>query len=442
MRIELYPKSNPSSRSTVTAIDNLRFSVGSDVVNTRVTVNEFECDIKTNGTISVGVAAELKGESLWFCGIVVYSERESEHMIHIRVSSELMYLERKTMPARMYSGDSVSTVLTAIFSNTGCPLLTDSAAISGKTVTGFCPEQTARERLQHVLFATGLYVQSAFVQHPTVTKLEQGAYTTIPSDKTYWKPALSYQDYVTDIKATAYAFSSGTPTSEDETVTDGTNTWIVTRTEVVLSNPYAPSAVGSNAVEINDVMLVNNTNVDDITSLLGLYYFKRLKVEADVINNGEYKPGKRYSISMGGDNIASGYAEEMDFSFGLQSKSRMTLAACETIASKRLTIIYKNLDTPQKEIGRRIYNFPSGYVYSITNPYLSFSHGNYDYVCYPTSATVSGTMPNQNTTVTVNCRVALRHDRKQRILRIISVDEVNRVAETEDGKTIYVAEIE
>ena len=446
MKIVTYPITDSTDKTEYEELRNLKYSPSADIISNRVSVDEVECDIKTDTKIDVGLCAELQDENdaLWFYGRVTWAEFVEEHVCHIIVSSELTFLDRFELPAKMYTGQTAKAAIQECFANTGATVLFDDDAVSGKTVSGFCNEQSNRNRLQHILFACGLYIKSSFVQHPTVTVMDSQNYTWIGAEKVFWKPIPSWKEFVTAVNCFQYSFQQGTPQQGDEYVTDGTTTWIVTHQNVKLSNPNVPSIAATNEVHVEDVMLINSTNVSDILSSMALYYFSRLEVELDVVNDGEYYVGNKYTIPMNiEDNEgASGYCESLDFMFGTHKKAKMKLGACSVIPCHKLTISYINLDQPNIVIAKRTYSLPEGYAYSISNPYLTLAWLGHEYVFRPTTEAVTGTMGSADQTATVNYRNALDLDMDTRILNIISVDEVERTSETHSGETIYVAEID
>lgn len=427
-----------------TTLKNLRYSPSANVVSDRLVIDDFECDIVTDSDISAGSVANLMdGSTLWASGHVTYAEREDPKIVHIVAQSELIYLDRKKMPPKMYTGGTVQSAIEEIASTAGITILFNSSAVSGKTVRGFCDEMTCRERLQQILFVSGLYVTSSFVAHPTVTNITSAVTATVPEELTFWRPKPTYEEDVTAVNVTAFSFAVGTPTSEDEYVTDGTTTWIVSRTTVTLRNPDAQVTAATNELYIDDVMLVTEDNASAVVSLLGQYYFTRLKVEADIINNGDYAVGNTLSVSMGEgyNSYASGFCESIDYSFGHQARSRIVLGSCTQIACPTLTVIYQAADHDDAEIDRKIFRLPEGMPYEITNPYLRKTMSGFEYVFRPEDETLEGTMSSSDSTVYVDCRDALRLNPETRVLTIISVDEYERTERTEDQSTIYTLEI-
>lgn len=429
--------------TSYTELKNLTFSPSTDLVNDRLSIDEVAVDIVTESSISVGVGAELRGDNnaLWFSGFVSYAENEQDHIKSVRISSELAFLARKIMPAKMYSAESLSSAVSEVTSGTGATITLGSGA-SG-TLTGYCPEQNARERLQHILFATGLYCKTTFVSHPTLAKLDTSSVYNIPYDRTYWKPKRTYDDYVTAIKVAQYAFSEATPTVGEEYVEADGHIYLVSKTELTLNNSNVPEAANPNVLVYDSVMLVNNSNSSLVATSLALYYFDRQKVEFECLNNGDYTVGNKYSVMVNDSEQSMGYAESCDFTFGTQTKARMVIAACVIIPTVKLVVQYVSKDNPPGEIivAERYFQFPEGAAFEITTEYIDANMDGYQYVFRPNEDTVTGTMGSSETTVQVDCYVALRKEMSTGILEIISVDAVERTEHGSGSDITYEAEI-
>ena len=166
-----------------------------------------------------------------------------------------------------------------------------------------------------------------------------------------------------------------------------------------------------------------------------------MDVEFECINNGDYAVGNTYALpfAVGLDNGARGFAEEMDYSFGLQAKSKVKLGSCANVACHKVTVIYKYGNT---EVQRQVFTVPEGYDYSIDTVYVRKVIGGYEYVFRPTAAKVEGTMGNADVTANVNLAVALLLNLDTRVLTIVSVDDFERTPRTQSGETIYTLEIE
>jgi hypothetical protein len=320
----------------------------------------------------------------------------------------------------MYNEEPVEDVLDLIFGQLPQGAYTLHGDFEGATITGFCPEQSARNRLQMVTLVLGAYVRSYFSETIDIVSIDDTE-TLIPIENTYWKPTLRYTDWVTRVKAYAYTFTQGTPQTTDTWVTDGTNTYIVSKHSVSLANPYAPAEAPTHEITIDDLYLINDDNIDDILSHLGTYYFKRASVEADVINNAEYAPGDRVMLYTDSTAMAVGYITSAEFSFGVQAKSRLLITPVDVIDTGLLIVTYQFGDVI---VARREYTLPVDYPYTISNPYFDQTWGEKRYIFRPALEQITGTIESGNNYREVECTDALVFF--ENILTINSVDDLSQ----------------
>lgn len=416
------------TEDTYTETTNLSFAPSADLVGASVPINEFEVDIHTEDTIDIGAYAELydDNDTLWASYWVIYAEHIDTHTLRMRCQSDIALLDRVTLEAKYYNGETVKNVLDeTIVRNSGAvgvvtPMAytLDSSFLS-ETVTGFCPEQTARERLLWVCFTIGAYVKSFFNTQIEILPIDSTE-TMIPMADTYWKPTITFNDWVTAIKCKAYTFTAGTPQTTDTYVKDANGTYyIVTETDLTLSNPDAPAAAPENIMTIEGVYLVNNSNVSGILTHLSQWYFKRMEVDLDAIDNGTYIPGDKVVGYVTDRDMVQGFINSASFTFGLQSKATIHLTAAEDRASGNLTILYKYQTT---QIGKQVYLFPVGYAYTITNPYIDLTMNAHRYIYRPLNEAATGTIAAGENTNTQQYDIAL--DLHEGILHVISVDSV------------------
>lgn len=423
------------------SIRNVSFSPEVSVAGTSLPVGEMSADIITDDSISVGSYAILAESyrSVHFCKFwIVSADRIEPGTVRIRAQSRLCLLDRVKMSAVMYSDSVAWSVLHDIFNTLSMTEYDIDDEIYSKTITGFCPEQTARERLLSVCFALGAYVRNFGDTQDVLTlfrdKIEvlpiDDTAVPVPLEKTFWRPAIGYRDHVTAVKAWSYIYTARTPQSGEQSVTDGTTTWVVSKQAHTLTNTSAPETAPENVVEV-DLGLIHSNNVDDILSHLAKYYFPRVELQFDCVNNGDYWPGDKLQVCTDIDGMAvTGYAERMDFKFGVQARSSVKLTACALTSTAKLTIIYKWNDTT---IARKVYHFPVGYEYTVQNPYPETTAGKYRYVFRPVNANATGTMTAGTNTNTQQLAVALKLDTKTKVLEVISVDAVEVQTVGEDA---------
>jgi hypothetical protein len=406
---------------------NLSFSPQTDFTCDRVPINEFSVEIVTTDTIAYGQYAYLYDDSdnIWAKYWIFYAERTSEDAMLIRARSDIALLDGVTLPATMYNAEAISDVLDDVMvRQSGSPgiVVTIDYSIDSSfndvTITGFCPQQSARERLQWVCFAAGAYVKTFFNNEIEILPIDATP-TLVPIEKTFWRPTVNYSDYVTAVKVVGYTFTQGTPSTTDKYVTDGTSYWIVTSQEYTLANNNVPSSAPDNVVKIESVYLINSSNASDILNRLAALYFKRTEVQADVIDNAEYIPGDMLTVYVDEETMYSGLARLCEFSFGRQTRASVTLTASEDMNGAELVIDYQYNG---ENISSVSYYLPIGYEYSITNQYIDINEDGHRYIYRPLTQTVTGTMVSGGQTQTVACDIAL--DLYEDVLHIRAVDSV------------------
>lgn len=438
IKVYEYQGGFPVLLNTYTEIVNPSFDPSADLAGTSIPINEFQVDIHTTDAIAIGGMAELYDDldNLWAQYWIVYAEHIDRRTLRLRAQSEIGILDRITLSATYYNGASITSVLddTIVWSTLGSAIPMSyslDSSFANETITGFCPNQTARERLLWVTFTIGAYVKTFFNRGIEILPVDNTE-AMIPIGDTYWKPTISYSEWVTAIRGHAYSFTIGTPSTTDTYVEDWIgNIYIVTETTITIQNQDVPEAAPENIVDIEGLYLLNDDNISGVLTRLTAWYFNRAEVDFDAINNGAYIPGDKVLVHTDEESMVSGYIDKASFAFGLQAKAKMHLTGVEDVEAAKLTILCKY---DGKQIGKKIYTFPVGYAYSVDMPYIDMTMNGHRYIFRPTTATVTGTMASGGTTVTVDYAVAL--DLHEGILHVISVDEIT--ATTEDTITIGV----
>lgn len=417
-----------------TQIRNLSFAPETDITGGSIPVNQFFVEIKTDNTIPLGVNAYLYDDAdvLWAKYWITDVGTPNAGWSRVTAQSIILLLDRFTMPAAVYDNEPVANVLDSIFSTITAvypseTIYTLDAALSNAVVTGYCPEQKARDRLLWVVFCIGGYVKTYFNEYAEIVALDSTE-TLVPENKTFWKPEIDYSDYVTAVVVRAYTYTQGTPQTVDKWVQVGNNYYIETYQDYTLTNPDIPITVTDNVVKIEKVTLVNQANVTAILAVLSQYYFKRVEMSADLLNDGEYLPGDKCIVSSG-DMLVSGFIKSATFTFGGKGKrSQVRLVQSDSVEADNLTIQYLydgNILTQRK------YLLPVGYVYSIVNPYLDITSGLVRRIYRPLNVSASGTMVDGGVIDTEDTEIAI--EAQNQIVYVISVDSV-----TESGEVVKI----
>lgn len=408
-----------------TKIKTLSFNPSTDVTSSEIVINDFSAHIVTDDTINSGGVAALYDDrgQLWASYWITFAERIDKNTVSVVAESYLVLLTRRKMPAEMYTNKSVSSALSDIFYGLGNIYDLDSS-FNSMTLNGFCPEQTPRERLQWVLLVIGAYIKTCFNDKIQILPIDVAG-AVLPMNAVYWKPSVTYKDYVTAVKIKTFTYVNRNPQTTDTWVTDGTNYYVQTEQDFTLNNTDVPANTPENVIEINDVMLINTDNISGILSYLAMLYFKRIKVTAEIVNNRDYAAGDRVIVPIDDENMVDGFIESCSFTFGLQAKSQITVLQMGWVTGTTLTIIYQ-YDT--KEIGRKSYVFPKNYAYEIQNPYVDKTVANQRTIYIPQNENATGTMGTGPTFNTQNYNIALNYKSKK--LKINSVDEVEQSGDT------------
>lgn len=407
-----------------TEIKNLSYAPETSIDSDCVPVNQFSADLITDDDITAGSDIELRDDldQLWAKYWVTFAEHVDQFTVRVRAESKISILDRKTMPATMYSNTPVSDILTGIFSDLGSSSYSLDSSFSAATISGFMPHHSRRYRLQLICFVIGAYVKTFNTDKIEILPLSNQA-TYVPKEKTFWKPAVTYKDWVTAITIRSFSFQQGTPATGDDYVKDDQGvTYIQTATEYTITNTDAPVTAPPNIVEIKDVQIINSSNVSAILTRLASTHFGRTVAEVDVINNREYEPGQRLYTYGIGKQLVLGYVESATFSFGLQARSKLHMTPIEVREAVELTLKYTwNENGPKMTVLTETHLLPASYQYTIENKYVELSWQRHRYVLRPQAETTTVSLT-EDTVIEIPCFAAL--DEYKNELTVISVDEV------------------
>lgn len=401
-------------------IRNLTFSPETDVTGSTVPVNRFTVDVMTSRDVRAGVRASLYDDlgNLWAKYWVTMADHVTKDVMRVRAESSVKLLEERTLKETFYENDTLSDILAVVLRKLkgGYALAT---TLASKRVTGFCPEQSARERLQWLCLACGAYLKDFFNDKLHILPVSNIGEAYVPASKTFWKPQVDYLEYVTSIKATYYTYEKRNPYHTEKYVEVDGEYYVQTETEVTLENPDAPSIALDKEITLKGVTIVNQSNVDEILSRLSQYYFQRVDASLDVIDNGEYMPGQRLTFHTDEESLAVGYVNSCTFKFGTQARAGMKLTAVDERDGARVAITYKwGLVALRTET----YYLPVGYAFSIDAQYPTARIDGHWYVFRPTSKKITGTVAQGGNDVTQAVEVAL--DLYENDLSIVSVDSM------------------
>lgn len=407
-----------------------------DLTGNSLPINEYTADVITTEDIPwLGADCRLYDDRnlLWCAWPVRKAVRISEKCVRITASSWIYYLDERQLAETVYVNTSASTAIGACFGDrTGDYQIGN--AIAAKTVSGYAPAQSARERLTWLCFVLGAFVQDVYRSNAAVISVDSTS-TMIPLDRTFMRPSMDRAKPVTAIKITTYDFHQATQAEweEDDSSYMFPLPWVATTLDIELTNPLAGADDVENVVAFDSLYLINSGNVSEIATRLATYWFNNTEVQLDCINNRQYRPGDLVTAYWDVDRFISGYIQQATFAFGKQARSRLKLIGAESVEGAQLTVNYKH---DGNTIGSETYFLPVGVGFSISNPYLDQMREGHRIIYRPVAEAVSGTMVAGGMTVDAVYDIAL--DLYQGVLYVISVDGVEE--QSSGGKTIGVIE--
>lgn len=413
-------------------IKSLSFSPEVDIIGNELVVNEFRVEIITNDDVTIGTYAGLFDDynKLWAVYRITEAQRLSPHSITIKAQSDILILDRKKLPAQMCENESAKTLINQCFTSFGLTCMIDSS-VSDVQINGYLPEQSARQRLQWLCFVIGAYVQSFFTAKCTIKKIDNTV-TNVPMSKTFYRPKISYKDYVTAVTATSYSYTEGTPGSTDKWVKVGNKTYIQTSQTASLSNTDVPEDTPDNIIDLSNITIVNDSNISSILQRLAAEYFNREQLTADIINTyGEIQPADKVSVFDGIEDVITGYVKSTRFTFGKAAKSAIVLTQTVTEKAVRVVLSYRYLNI---EIAKETFMFPKNTAFELENNYIDTTEQGLRRVYLPLTEKTTGNTGDRNITEKrVSCDIAL--ELENNILSVLSVDS----AQKNDSEVVVIA---
>lgn len=356
-----------------TNIRNIQFAPETDVTSSEIVINEFTVDIKTQDTFVTGRDAYLcdNHDNVWAKFGIYSADRTSTDIVQLNAKSTLWKLENRTMYQSMYFDEPVSTVISRIFRDLDAEYVLDSS-FDNVTITGYLPQGSARERLHQVCFTIGAYIKTTFTDKVEILPVDTTV-TSIPASKVYWRPSVEYSNYITSVQVVYYNYEERYPDVVDEWVEVNGKYYVKTAKTAELKNPNAPADAPENVAKVDDIGIINVNNVDEVLTRLAQFYFQRIQLTADVVDNGEYQVGEKYAIPTGINAeypMITGFMNSAAFTFGHQAKARITISQSEEVNAVDVIIVY---EINGQELDSEMFTVPEGYHFSFENPFIARS---------------------------------------------------------------------
>lgn len=428
MSISLVIGSNTYTEADIRSI-SLKHEVNPITATLPINQLDLVMQISEATPIATWLTLSINGQ-IWCKYWVLTCTRASANTYKLTAQSAALLLSRITMPAKMYSGTTVADAIAELMP-AGVSYSVDPT-IANETVSGYCKEQNARDRLQQICFAVGAVVQTFFSNNPIDIKNLDSDAEYIPQNKVYRRPKVEYEDVVTAIEVTAFTYTLGIPSATDEYVQIGNDYYIVSKQVITIANPDARASDPVNVIKVKSCTLINADNASTIATRIATYYFNRIKWSGKILNNGEYLTGEKYSVNTYSESeIISGYATSMKYHFGVGQNSEVSLEQAESVEAGNLTVTYTYNGAT---IETKSYTLPVGYVYNISNPALWYTSLVSKGIYLPLTEYVTGTIVSGQNTASAAYEEAVIQPFSNRYAEVYAIDEAEQKG---DGKVVF-----
>lgn len=309
-------------------------------------------------------------------------------MVYIRARSWLSWLDKRVLAAELFSNVNLETFLFRLFKdmpvNEGAPVWADDednppiqiyGSVNYPVVTGYCPEQTARERLQWLcqarmfqisqwdsLSSNGLLLRYA-PDHPNANP----SYVTIRPEYTYSKPVIRQ---ITPVGAvTITSCSDFTTTFHDEAGWDSVVTGydyelaedgvipIEKRLYFRKQTHRTDNTVFGEAVIVEDNTLLLG-NIASELNAMPAPYFRGYEVELECLqlwpvgHSVEYYfPGTRVRFYTDPQTMYTGIVKSASFTFGLLAKAKLVIST-DQVPVEMAHVIVRDVYAPSSGVER------------------------------------------------------------------------------------------
>lgn len=254
------------------------------------------------------------------------------NLYEIQGYSLVYRLDTPKVPAKYYNGVSLSVALKDVEKNAngsfGVTYNVDTA-LSGKTITGYCPEQTARERLQQFCWAVGGYVSCACSALINIFAIPSTVQGTVPKSKIYAFPAVANEDEVARVNLTVHTYTAGTNGDDIVIDADG-NKYVHTTSTLTMANT-ALTGVSNREVSVDNATLVNSSNAQATLLRMASVYFNSGTWYGTTTPQG-YIPGQMVQAEDRDGQKRQGYISVLTYSFGKGAATTMELKQSVSIS--------------------------------------------------------------------------------------------------------------
>ena len=270
------------------------------------------------------------------------AKRKSDKVYEINCYDAVGILDQTKFMGGIYTGQSVTNVLEAIFEGSNINYTVDNVTAS-KTIYGLIPILTKREALSWVCMATGAVADTTRSTSIDIYRLDDTVKRTIDVDSQYTGLEVENTQIVTGVKVTSYSYST-TNTSEEifsdtlngtatiefsepyhslsvsggTIVESGVNYAIIrgTGSTVTLTgknNENVGALDIKNVLEISGCTIISHDIAEEVAQRVLNYYLRTKKVSAKIIL-GDNDLGEKVTINSGFEGNITGTIERLEIS--------------------------------------------------------------------------------------------------------------------------------
>ena len=339
----------PAGNTRYDDLKSLSFNPETDITLSSIPVCEFTVEIKTTDNIGVGLPISLYDDKgmLYARYRIQKAERIADKIVRVQAQSYLALMDSWVLKACRIDDDrSISHWMTLFmhlddYVKSGKQKYINITYLDGIDeikLDGFFPEQTMRERLQQICFAYGITVRQWFCDNLTLSRITEVGQipvfpsVLIPASDTFFRPERQYLEPVQVFTAiNHYGWTQEKLLDDDQKeVKDDVSggTWYYFEGAHTAENENEDEG---KEVTISDVFIISNNNIDDTMDRKWRFFIAE-EYTLDVINNGQYYPGMPVAFYYDTDGdisnavVIAGIITKCDFSFGLQNRSKLTIA--------------------------------------------------------------------------------------------------------------------
>ena len=243
--------------------------------------------------------------------IVAQINNKGDNLYEIIAYTAIYLLDAIKLPAKYYNNVSIQTALEDVKTD-GVSFYCDSL-IAEKSITGYCQEQTARERLQQFCWGVGGYVSCADWGLVKVLSISESTTATFAKSDIYEFPTITNDDEVSKINLSVHTYTAGG--GGGDTVKDGDGNTYSHTVEIISKTNTSATGVLGKELNIETATLINSTNAQETLNRCALLFFNSATWDGQTVFKN-VTPGERVIVQDRQGRNYKGYVYGAQYIFG------------------------------------------------------------------------------------------------------------------------------